>query len=127
MARCSHNNAERATANGDFADEIVPVSVPRRKKDPLIFDKDEHFRPGITMEALQKLPPAFIPKTGKVTAGNASGLNDGATGMVIMSADKAKESGAQARIKATGKGACHPAVMGLSPGARGQGSVGQAA
>ncbi len=117
VALRSHNNAERATANGDFADEIVPVSVPRRKKDPLIFDKDEHFRPGITMEALQKLPPAFIPKTGKVTAGNASGLNDGATGMVIMSADKAKELGLtpMARIKATGKGACHPAVMGLSP------------
>ncbi|MBC2715296.1 MAG: thiolase family protein [Desulfobacteraceae bacterium] len=117
VALRSHNNAERATVEGDFKDEIVPVSVPRRKKDALIFDKDEHFRPGITMEALQKLPAAFVPKIGKVTAGNSSGLNDGATAMVIMSADKAKELGLtpMARIKATGKGACHPAVMGLSP------------
>ncbi len=117
VALRSHNNAERATVNGDFKDEIIPVPVPRRKKDPLIFDKDEHFRPGITMADLQKLPPAFIPKTGKVTAGNASGLNDGASAMLIMSADKAKELGLKplARIRATGKGACHPAVMGLSP------------
>ena len=117
VALRSHNNAERATVNGDFAEEIVPVPVPRRKQDPLMFDKDEHFRPGITMADLQKLPPAFVPKTGKVTAGNASGLNDGASAMIIMSADKAKELGLKplARIKATGKGACHPAVMGISP------------
>jgi len=117
VALRSHNNAERANKEGDFADEVVPVSVPRKKKDPLVFDKDEHFRPGLTMEDLQKLPPAFVPKTGKVTAGNSSGINDGAAAMVIMSADKAKELGLQplARIKATGKGACHPSVMGLSP------------
>jgi acetyl-CoA C-acetyltransferase len=117
VALRSHNNTERANDEGDFKDEIVPVSVPRRKKDPLIFDRDEHFRPGITMEDLQKLPPAFIPKIGKVTAGNASGLNDGASAIMIMSADKAKELGLTplARIKASGKGACHPAVMGLSP------------
>jgi acetyl-CoA C-acetyltransferase len=117
VALRSHNNAERANKEGDFADEVVPVSVPRRKKDPLIFDKDEHFRPGLTMEDLQKLPPAFVPKIGKVTAGNSSGINDGAAAMVIMSAEKADELGIQplARIKATGKGACHPAVMGLSP------------
>ena len=117
VALRSHNNAERANKEGDFADEVVPVSVPRRKKDPLIFDKDEHFRPGLTMEDLQKLPPAFVPKIGKVTAGNSSGINDGAAAMVIMSAEKADELGIQplARIKATGKGACHPSVMGLSP------------
>ncbi|WDP90923.1 MAG: acetyl-CoA C-acyltransferase [Desulfobacter sp.] len=117
IALRSHNNAERATADGSFADEIVPVEVPRRKKDPLIFDKDEHFRPGMTMEKLAALPAAFVPKTGKVTAGNASGINDGATGMVIMSADKADELGLTpiARIKATGMGACHPTVMGISP------------
>lgn len=117
VALRSHNNAERATKQGDFADEIVPVPVPQRKKDPILFDKDEHFRPGLTMEDLKKLPPAFIPKTGKVTAGNSSGLNDGATAMIIMSADKAKELGLKplAKIKASGKGACHPAVMGLSP------------
>jgi acetyl-CoA C-acetyltransferase len=117
VALRSHNNAERATLEGDFKDEIVPIEVPQRKKPPLIFDKDEHFRPGITMEQLVKLPPAFIPKTGKVTAGNSSGINDGSSAMVIMSADKAKELGIQpmARIRATGRGACHPSVMGLSP------------
>ena len=117
VALRSHNNAERANQDGSFADEIVPVMVPQRKKDPLVFDKDEHFRPGMTMEKLTALPPAFVPKTGKVTAGNASGINDGSTGMVIMSADKADELGMKplARIKATGMGACHPTVMGLSP------------
>jgi len=117
VALRSHNNAERATLDGSFAEEITPISVPQRKKDPLIFDKDEHFRPGMTMEMLTALPAAFIPKTGKVTAGNASGLNDGSTGMIIMSADKAKELGLTpiARIKATGMGACHPTIMGISP------------
>ncbi|MDD9302855.1 MAG: acetyl-CoA C-acyltransferase [Desulfobacter sp.] len=117
VALRSHNNAERATNDGSFADEIVPIEVPQRKKDPLIFDKDEHFRPGMTMEKLAALPPAFIPKTGKVTAGNSSGINDGSTGLVIMSADKAKELGLApiARIKASGMGACHPTVMGISP------------
>jgi len=117
VALRSHNNAERATQDGSFAEEITPISVPQRKKDSLIFDKDEHFRPGMTMEKLTALPPAFIPKTGKVTAGNASGLNDGSTGMIIMSADKARELGLTpiARIKATGMGACHPTVMGISP------------
>ncbi len=62
VALRSHNNAERATKDGSFAEEIVPVQVPRRKKDPLVFDKDEHFRPGMTLEKLAALPPAFIPK-----------------------------------------------------------------
>ncbi|MDT8377622.1 MAG: acetyl-CoA C-acyltransferase [Desulfotignum sp.] len=117
VALRSHNNAERATKDGSFAEEIVSVAVPRRKKDPLVFDKDEHFRPGMTREKLAALPPAFIPKTGTVTAGNASGINDGAAGMIIMSADKAKELGLAplAKIRATGMGACHPTVMGLSP------------
>jgi acetyl-CoA C-acetyltransferase len=71
----------------------------------------------LTIEQLQKLQPAFVPKIGKVTAGNASGMNDGSSGMVIMSADKAKELNITpiARIKVTGRGGCHPAVMGLSP------------
>jgi acetyl-CoA C-acetyltransferase len=117
VALRSHNQAERATGDGSFADEIVPVEVPQRKKAPLIFDKDEHFRPGMTMEMLQALPPAFIPKIGKVTAGNSSGINDGSTGLMLMSADKAKELGIKpiARIKATARGGCHPSVMGLSP------------
>ena len=117
VALRSHNNTERATNDGSFKEEIVPIEVPQRKKSPLIFDKDEHFRPGMTMEKLQNLPAAFIPKIGKVTAGNSSGLNDGSTGMIIMSVEKAKELGLNpiARIKASGMGACHPTIMGMSP------------
>jgi acetyl-CoA C-acetyltransferase len=117
VALRSHNEAERATKDGSFKDEIVPVHVPQKRKDPIVFDRDEHFRPGITMEQLQALPAAFIPKIGKVTAGNSSGINDGSTGMIIMSASKAREIGLSpiARIKATSRGACHPSVMGLSP------------
>jgi acetyl-CoA C-acetyltransferase len=118
VALRSHNSTERATLNGDFREEIVPVLVPQKKgKPPLTFEKDEHFRPGLTMEDLAKLPAAFIPKTGKVTAGNSSGINDGSSAVVIMSADKAKELGLKplARIRAIGRGACHPSVMGLSP------------
>jgi acetyl-CoA C-acetyltransferase len=118
VALRSHKNAERATAAGDFQEEIVPVELPRKKgKPPKIFDQDEHFRPGLTMEDLAKLPPAFVSKIGKVTAGNSSGVNDGAAAMIIMSADKAKELGLKplAKIKASGLGGCHPSVMGLSP------------
>jgi len=118
VALRSHNNAERANKEGDFKEEIVPVEVPQKRgKPPVIFDKDEHFRPGLTMDELRKLPPAFVPKIGKVTAGNASGINDGASAVVIMSTDKAKELGItpMARINATGYGGCHPSVMGLSP------------
>jgi acetyl-CoA C-acetyltransferase len=117
VALRSHNNAERATHDGSFKDEIVPVEVPQRRKDPIIFDKDEQFRPGITMENLEALSPAFVPKTGKVTAGNSSGINDGSTGLIIMSASRAKELQVKpiARIKAVSRGACHPSVMGLSP------------
>jgi len=118
VALRSHNNAERATREGHFKEEIVPVEIPQKKgKPPIIFDKDEHFRPGLTMDQLAALPPAFIPKIGKVTAGNSSGINDGASAMVIMSADKAKELGLKpiAKIRGAGKGACHPSVMGLSP------------
>lgn len=117
VALRSHNNAERATNDGSFQEEIVPIKVPQRKKDPLIFDKDEHFRPDMTMDKLKALPPAFIPGTGTVTAGNASGINDGSAGMVIMSAQKAEELNLTpiARIRASGMGACHPTVMGISP------------
>ncbi|MBW1976571.1 MAG: acetyl-CoA C-acyltransferase [Deltaproteobacteria bacterium] len=118
IALRSHNNAERATLEGDFKEEIVPIEVPQKKgKPPLIFEKDEHFRPGLTMDQLAKLPPVFVPKIGKVTAGNSSGINDGSSAMVIMSAEKASDLGLQAmaKIRATGRGACHPSVMGLSP------------
>lgn len=117
VALRSHNGAENATKNGLFKEEIVPVEIPQRKKDPIIFDKDEHFRSGLTKDQLEALPPAFVPKTGKVTAGNASGINDGSAGMIIMSSEKADELGIKpiAKIKAIGRGACHPSIMGLSP------------
>jgi acetyl-CoA C-acetyltransferase len=118
VALKSHNGAERANKEGDFAIEIVPVVLPQKRgKPPVIFEKDEHFRPNLTMDDLAKLPPAFLPKDGKVTAGNSSGLNDGASAMIIMSADKAKELGLKplAKIVATGRGGCHPSVMGISP------------
>lgn len=118
VALRSHNNAERATKEGDFQEEIMPVEIPQKKgKPPLFYDKDEHFRPGLTRADLAKLPPAFVPEIGKVTAGNSSGINDGASAMLIMSAEKAKELGLKplARFKAFGRGGCHPSVMGLSP------------
>ncbi|HOD34271.1 MAG TPA: thiolase family protein [Syntrophales bacterium] len=118
VALRSHNNAERATKEGDFKAEIVPIEIPQKKgKPPIVFDKDEHFIPGLTMERLAALPPAFIPKVGKVTAGNSSGINDGAAAMIIMSAEKAKELGLKpiARFRAVGYGGVHPSVMGLGP------------
>ncbi|MCP3922644.1 MAG: thiolase family protein [Desulfobacterales bacterium] len=117
VALRSNNEVERATNDGSFADEIVPVEVKQRRKPSIMFDKDEHFRPNLKMEDLAKLPPAFVPKTGKVTAGNSSGINDGSTGMIIMSASKAKALGLTpiAKITGVGKGGCHPSVMGLSP------------
>ncbi len=117
VALRSHNSAEQATKEGSFKDEIVPVEVPQRKKPAITFDKDEHFKPGLTMDQLQKLPPAFVPKDGKVTAGNSSGLNDGSSGMIIMSMEKAKDLNLSpiAKIKAIGRGGCHPSIMGISP------------
>ncbi len=117
VALRSHHNAERANNDGSFKDEIVPMEIVPEKGHSRVFEKDEHFRPGLTLEQLRKLPPAFIPETGKVTAGNSSGINDGAAGLVIMSAEKAKDLKIPplARIKAIGKGGCHPSVMGLSP------------
>jgi acetyl-CoA C-acetyltransferase len=117
VALRSHNEAERANNDGSFKDEIVPIEVPRRKKPPIIFDKDEHFRPGLTMDDLKKLPAAFVPEIGMVTAGNSSGLNDGAAATILMTEDKARELGLNpiAKIKAVGAGGCHPSVMGLSP------------
>ena len=117
VALRSHNNVERATKDGAFKAEIIPMEIPQRKKAPLIFEKDEHFRPKLTLADLQKLPPAFVPDMGKVTAGNSSGINDGSAAMIIMSAERAKDLGIQplAKIKAIGKGGCHPSIMGLSP------------
>ncbi|MFW2365653.1 MAG: thiolase family protein [Desulforhopalus sp.] len=117
VALRSNNNAERASDDGSFEEEIVTMEIPQRKKPPIEFKRDEHFRPGLTLEQLQKLPAAFVPKGGKVTAGNASGLNDGAAAMILMSAAKAEKLGLKplARIVGAGRGGCHPSVMGLSP------------
>jgi acetyl-CoA C-acetyltransferase len=117
VALRSHNNVERATKDGSFDEEIVPIEIPQRRGEPIIFKHDEHFRPGMTMEKLQSLPSAFVPKIGKVTAGNSSGINDGSAGLIIMSAEKAAELNIQplARIKSVARGGCHPSVMGLSP------------
>lgn len=117
VALRSHNQAERATNDGSFKDEIVSVTIPQKRKEPIVFDRDEHFRPGLTLQQLEALPPVFVPDTGKVTAGNSSGINDGSAGMIIMSAEKAKDLNLLplAKIIAVGGGACHPSVMGLSP------------
>jgi acetyl-CoA C-acetyltransferase len=117
VALRSQNNAERANRDGAFGAEIVPMQLPQKKGAPITFEHDEHFRPGLTMADLKKLPPAFVPKIGKVTAGNSSGINDGSAGLVILSAEKAGDLGIRplAKIRAVGRGACHPSVMGLSP------------
>lgn len=93
------------------------MSRSRKKKVKKIIDKDEHFRPGLTAEALAALPSAFVPKGGVVTAGNSSGMNDGAAALILMSAEKAKELGLKplATISGLGMGGCAPELMGESP------------
>jgi acetyl-CoA C-acetyltransferase len=118
IALRSHQNVERATEGGEFADEIVPVEIPQKRgRPPVLFARDEHFRAGLTMEDLEALRPAFMPDVGKVTAGNSSGINDGASAMVLLSAGRARELGVTplARISGVGSGGCEPSVMGLSP------------
>lgn len=112
----SQLKAESAIKNGKFKDEIVPVAIPQRKGDPIIFDTDEFPRPGTTIENLQKLRPAF-KKDGTVTAGNASGINDGASMVVVMSADKAKELGVKPLVKIVSyaSAALDPKIMGYGP------------
>ena len=116
FAANSQAKAEAAIKAGKFKDEIVPVVIPQRKGDPKVFDTDEGPRFGTTKEVLAKLKPCFI-KDGKVTAGNASGINDGAAAFVIMSADKAKELGLKvmATIKSYGSRGLDPAIMGYGP------------
>lgn len=112
----SHQRARKAIEDGIFAEEIVTVEVPRRKKDPLLFDTDE--RPMDTsLEKMGKLPPAFVKKDGTVTAGNASGINDAAAALVVMSRTKADALGVKplARIVGYASGGVDPAYMGLGP------------
>jgi acetyl-CoA C-acetyltransferase len=112
----SQRKAGEALAENRFADEIVPVQVPQRKGDPITFDRDEFPKPGTTPEGLAKLRPAFS-KDGTVTAGNASGLNDGAAAVVVMKESKAKALGLQpmARIVSFASAGVDPAIMGTGP------------
>ena len=112
----SQQKAERAIKEGRFKDEIVPVVIPQRKGEPKVFDTDEFPRFGTTAETLGKLKPCFI-KDGTVTAGNASGINDGAAAFVIMSAEKAEELGIKplAKILSYGSKGLDPAIMGCGP------------
>jgi acetyl-CoA acetyltransferase family protein len=112
----SQMKAKTAIESGRFKDEIVPVIIPQRKGDPLIVDTDEHPRPDTTLEGLAKLKPAFR-KNGAVTAGNASGLNDGAAAVLLMTAERAQELGLKpmARILAGAAAGVDPRVMGLGP------------
>jgi acetyl-CoA C-acetyltransferase len=111
----SQNKAEAAQKAGKFKDEIVPVTIETRKGD-VVVDQDEYIRAGTTLEALAKLRPAFA-KDGTVTAGNASGINDGAAAVVLMSADEAKRRGLQplARIVSWATAGVDPAIMGTGP------------
>ena len=112
----SVKRAVNAWENGHFDNEIVPVEIPQRKKDPIIFKKDEHFRPNTTVETLAKLRPAF-KKDGSVTAGNASGINDGAAALVVASAEFVKKHNLKplAKIVAHATTALEPSRMGLGP------------
>jgi 3-oxoadipyl-CoA thiolase len=112
----SQQRAKAAIESGRFKDEIIPVPIPQRKGDPIMMDTDEHPRPDTTLDGLAKLKPAFR-KNGSVTAGNSSGLNDGASAVLIMSADKAKELNLKplARIVAGAAAGVDPRVMGYGP------------
>jgi len=112
----SQRRAKEAIEAGKFTEEIVPVEVPQRRGEAVVFDTDEYVRGGTTAEQLSKLRPAF-KKDGSVTAGNASGLNDGAAALLVMSREKAEELGVKplASIVANSSAALDPAVMGLGP------------
>ena len=116
FAALSQNKAEAAQKAGRFNDEIVPVEIPQRKGEPLRFATDEFVRHGVTAESLAGLKPAFS-KEGSVTAANASGLNDGAAAVLVMSAKKAEALGLTplARIKAYATSGLDPKVMGMGP------------
>ena len=116
FAAASQQKAEQAQNDGVFADEIVTVEIPQRRGDPVVFDRDEYPKAGTTAEGLAKLRPAF-DREGTVTAGNASGINDGAAALLVMSADKAAELGLSpmATITAYSSAGVDPAIMGTGP------------
>jgi len=115
FAVASQNKASAARASGRFKDEIAPVTVKGRKGDTIV-DTDEYIRDGATIEAMQGLKPAF-KKDGTVTAGNASGLNDGAAALVLMTADDAAKRGASVLGRIAGFATCgvDPSIMGIGP------------
>ena len=112
----SQEKTAKAMASGRLAEEIVPVSIPQRKKDPIIFSQDEFSRPSTTIETLSKLRPAF-KKDGSVTAGNASGLNDGAAALLIASGEAVDKNGLKplARIVGAAVAGVEPRIMGIGP------------
>jgi acetyl-CoA C-acetyltransferase len=116
FAALSQQKAEAAIKSGRFKDEIVPVEIPQRKGDPIIFDTDEFPRFGSSAEKLGKLKPAFA-KDGTITAGNSSGINDGAAALLIMSAEKALKMGIRplAKIDSYSCEGCEPELMGTGP------------
>ena len=115
FAVASQNKAEGAQKAGRFKDEIAPVTLSTRKGD-VIVDQDEYIRSGTTLEQVAKLKPAF-PKDGTVTAGNASGINDGAAAVILMSAKDAEKRGVEplARIVSWAQAGVDPAIMGSGP------------
>ena len=116
FAVASQNKAEAAQKGGRFTDEIVPVMIPQRKGDPLAFAQDEFVKAGTTIESVSALRPAFA-KDGSVTAANASGINDGAAAVLVMSATRAEQLGLKplARIKSYASSGVDPAIMGMGP------------
>jgi acetyl-CoA C-acetyltransferase len=116
FAAVSQNKAEAAIKAGKFKDEIVPVEIPQRKGDPVIFDTDEFPKFGTTAEGLQKLKPAF-KKEGIVTAANASGINDGGAALIVMSKEKADALGLSylCKVKSYASAGVDPSIMGIGP------------
>ena len=116
LALRSQQRTAAAVARGFFADEITPVSLPQRKGDPVVFDRDEFAKPATTLEGLAGLRPAFRPN-GSVTAGNASGLNDGAAALLLASEDGLKRHNLTplARIVSSGVAGVEPRIMGIGP------------
>lgn len=117
FAAWSQQKATVAQENGRLAKEILAVEIPQRKKDPIIFDKDEFIRPGTNVETLSKLRPAFRKEGGTVTAGNASGLNDGAAATIVASEDALKkyDLNPMARIVSSAVVGVEPRIMGIGP------------
>jgi acetyl-CoA C-acetyltransferase len=116
FAVASQNKAEAAQKAGKFKDEIVPVMIPQRKGDAVAFVSDEFIKTGATLDALSALRPAF-DKQGSVTAGNASGINDGAAAVLVMSAERAAQLGLKplAKIRAFASSGVDPSIMGMGP------------